>query len=188
VPALVVLALIGLSLAWRFTALGQYVQLDAMVARAEAMRKSRAALLAAPLLFVVLSLLLVPITLLRATTVIAFGPILGPIYALVGSTVAALVGYEIGRHAGGPAFQRFAGPRVERIRARIAGGGVLAMAALRLVPLGPFTFVNAACGAASIQRRDFMWGTILVMIPVLILMALAVSLVPALAGTVLPMA
>ena len=42
--------------------------------------------------------------------------------------------------------------------------------------------VNAACGAAGIHRRHFMFGTILVMLPTLVLMALAVSWFPALAG------
>jgi phospholipase D1/2 len=72
------------------------------------------------------------------------------------------------------------GPRVAKLRAKLQGGGVAAMAAMRLLPLGPFTFVNVACGAAGLKRRDFLLGTTIVMIPVLILMALAVSVVPSL--------
>jgi phospholipase D1/2 len=183
--ALVVLALVGLTLAWRFTALGELIQLDALVARAEQLRRSRGALAIAPLVFIGLGVLLVPITLLRAASVLVFGPLWGPLLALVGSTVAALIGFEIGRHAGGPVFQRFAGPRVLRIRERMHGGGALAVAGMRLVPLGPFMFVNAACGAAGIHRRAFVLGTILVMVPTLVLMALAVTWFPTLAGWLL---
>jgi phospholipase D1/2 len=182
---LLVLALVGLSLAWRYTALGEMVQVDALVIRAEELRRSPGALMVAPLVFIALSVLLVPITLLRVTSVIAFGPLWGPLLALVGSTVAAFLGFEVGRVAGGPVFQRLTGPRVERIRARVHGGGTLAVVALRLVPLGPFMVVNAACGAAGIQRRHFMLATILVMLPTLVLMALAVTWFPALAGWLL---
>ena len=53
---------------------------------------------------------------------------------------------------------------------------------MRLLPLGPFTFVNAACGAAGVKRSDFMWGTILVMLPLLVLLALALTVAPSLRG------
>jgi phospholipase D1/2 len=181
-PALLVLSLVGLSLAWRYTALGDLVELDTLIARAEQMRRDPSALALAPVVFVALSVVLVPITLLRVATVFAFGPLWGPLFALVGSAVAALIGFEVGRHAGGPLFERVAGPRVQRIRERVHGGGALAIAALRLVPLGPFMVVNAACGAAGLHRRAFMLGTILVMLPTLVLMALAVSWFPALAA------
>jgi phospholipase D1/2 len=169
------LALLGASLLWKYTALADLVRLDALVARAEQLRRYRLTLVLAPAIFVGLSLALVPITLLRAATVIAFGPLLGPVYALVGSVVAAFLGYELGRHAGGDALTRLGGKRLERIRERVHAGGVWAMAALRLVPLGPYTFVNAACGAAKIRRRDFLLGTTLVMIPVLVIMAIALK-------------
>ena len=180
--ALLVLAVIGLSLAWRYTALGDLVQLDGLVARAEEMRRSPGALAVAPLVFIALSVLLVPITLLRVTSVVALGPLWGPLCALIGSTVAAFIGFEVGRVAGSPLFERVAGPKVRRIRERMHGGGALAVAAMRLIPLGPFMVVNAACGAAGIHRRHFLLGTVLVMLPTLVLMALAVSWFPALAA------
>jgi phospholipase D1/2 len=179
------LALVGLSLAWRYTALGALIQPDVLIARGEALRESAWALAAAPLVFIGLAVVMVPVTLLRVTSVIVFGPLWGPLFALVGSAVAALVGFEVGRHAGGPFFARFTGPRVQRIRERVHGGGALAVVALRLVPLGPFMVVNAACGAAGIQRRPFMVGTVIVMVPTLVLMALAVTWFPALAGWVM---
>jgi uncharacterized membrane protein YdjX (TVP38/TMEM64 family) len=185
-PVLVLLALLAASLAWRYTALAQLVRPDELVAHAEALRKSHAAVLLAPLVFVVLSMLLVPVTLLRAATVITFGPLLGPLYALVGGAAAALIGHELGKRAGAPALEHYAGTTVARFRARLEGRGVLAVAALRMVPLGPFTIVNAVCGAASIKRRDFMLGTTLVMIPTLLLMALAVSLFPTLQARIFP--
>jgi phospholipase D1/2 len=181
-PTLLFLGIVALALVWKLTPLGRLVSVDALVARANAWRREPVALVAAPIVFVLLSLALVPITLLRVATVLAFGPLWGPIFALVGSTVGAWIGYEVGRLTGAPAFERVAGKytRVGNVRDKVAGGGVWSVCAMRLLPLGPFTFVNAACGAAGVPRRDFLLGTVVVMIPVLVLLALALTVAPAL--------
>ena len=49
--------------------------------------------------------------------------------------------------------------------------GVLAVVALRLVPVAPFTLVNLAAGASGIRPIDFMLGTVLGMAPGLGLLA-----------------
>jgi phospholipase D1/2 len=181
-PTLLFVGIVALALVWKVTPLGRLVSVDALVARAHAWRHQPAALVVAPLVFVLLSLALVPITLLRVATVLAFGPLWGPLFALGGSAVGAWIGYEAGRRAGADAFERVAGryTRVGAVRDRLAGGGVWAVCAMRLLPLGPFTFVNAACGAAGVPRRDFLLGTTLVMIPVLVLLALALTVAPVL--------
>jgi uncharacterized membrane protein YdjX (TVP38/TMEM64 family) len=186
-PILGLLAVVALMLVWRYTPLAQLVELDLLVAKAHAVRQNFVLLLLAPFIFAGLALLLVPVTILRATTVIAFGPILGPIFAMVGGAIAAFVGFSAGQFLGTAALEKLAGgARMTRFRARLERGGVLAIAAMRMVPLGPFTFVNAACGAANLRRRDFMLGTTLVMIPGLVLMALAVSIFPGLGDTIFP--
>ena len=186
-PVLFVLGLLAISLVWRYTPLARLVELDELVARAEALRQNPAVALLAPLIFIVLALLLVPVTLLRAATVITFGPLLGPVYALVGGVVAALIGHALGQRAGAAMLERLAGERVARVRERFQGpSGPLKIAAMRLVPLGPFTLVNAVCGAASIKRGDFILGTTLVMIPGLVMLALAMTIFPALQSTIFP--
>jgi phospholipase D1/2 len=179
-PVALLLALVGLALLWRYTALSDVVRLNQLLARAEALRAAPASALVVPLVFVVLAVLLVPVTLLRWTAVIAFGPVLGTIYASVGGALAALIGHEVGRRAGAESIERLSHGRVHRVRARMEGRGVLAVAAVRLLPLGPFTIINAVLGALGIPRRDFILGTVLVMVPTLILMALAVSAFPVL--------
>jgi uncharacterized membrane protein YdjX (TVP38/TMEM64 family) len=179
-PVALLVSLIALALLWRYTALSDVIQLNQLLARAEALRAAPASALVVPVVFVVLALLLVPVTLLRWTAVIAFGPILGTVYATVGGTFAALIGHEVGRRAGAESIERMSHGGVHKVRARMQGRGVLAVAAVRLLPLGPFTIINAVLGALGIPRRDFLLGTVLVMIPTLILMALAVSAFPAL--------
>jgi phospholipase D1/2 len=63
------------------------------------------------------------------------------------------------------------GPRLNRIRRAITRHGVLAIATVRMVPVAPFTVVNLAAGASRIPFIDYMLGTILGMLPGLVLMS-----------------
>lgn len=183
-PTILFLVIVGLALLWKVTPLSRLVSVDALVARARSWQHDPKLLAATPVVFVVLAVALVPITLLRVATVLAFGPLWGPLFALVGSIVSAWIGFEAGRLAGGDSFERLAASkaRVAKVREKLAGGGVWAVCAMRLLPLGPYTFVNAACGAAGVKRSDFLWGTVLVMLPLLALLALALTVAPSLRG------
>ncbi len=48
---------------------------------------------------------------------------------------------------------------------------LLAIATVRLVPIAPFTFVNLAAGASKIPFPDYLFGTILGLVPGLFLMS-----------------
>ena len=63
------------------------------------------------------------------------------------------------------------GPRLNRIRRAITRHGVLAVATVRMVPVAPFTVVNLAAGASRIPFTDYVLGTILGMLPGLVLMS-----------------
>jgi phospholipase D1/2 len=63
------------------------------------------------------------------------------------------------------------GPRLNRVRRSMARGGVLAMAAVRLVPVAPFTVVNLVAGASRIPFADYVLGTIIGIAPGLALMS-----------------
>ena len=84
---------------------------------------------------------------------------------------SALALYAIGARFGQDALRRLLGPRLDRVRARIARQGVLAVAAVRVVPVAPFTFVNLALGASAIKLVDYVAGTLLGMLPGLIVMS-----------------
>jgi uncharacterized membrane protein YdjX (TVP38/TMEM64 family) len=79
-----------------------------------------------------------------------------------------LVTYGIGAHFGQAALRRLIGERLERIRQRIVRRGVFAIAAIRLVPIAPFTIVNLTAGASAIRLADYIAGTLLGMLPGLV--------------------
>ena len=112
-----------------------------------------------------------PVTILIAATAAAFGPWFGFLYATLGVLASALAIYGIGAYLGRGALSNLLGARLDRIRERIARQGVLAVAAVRVVPVAPFTFVNLAAGASSIKLVDYVAGTFLGMLPGLIVMS-----------------
>lgn len=118
-----------------------------------------------PLLFVLLYTLR-PLTLLSAGlfTLAAgylFGPVWGPLYAIVGSNAGALLAYGLGAlfgHGWGVEGQRWArlGPHVARLR-RNSFEGVLLMRLLLL----PYDGVNFLCGVLRVGWQPFLLGSTL---------------------------
>jgi phospholipase D1/2 len=129
----------------------------------------------APLLvigvYVVGGLIAFPVLLLIAATAAAFGPAAGLAYAAAGSLASAMVTYAIGVALGRDALRAVIGPRLRRVQRRIVRGGVLTIAAIRLVPIAPFTVVNLVAGASEIRFSAFVAGTVLGMAPGLIVMS-----------------
>ena len=68
-------------------------------------------------------------------------------------------------------LRKWMGPRLTRIRQKIVKQGVLAIAAIRMVPVAPFTLVNMVAGASGIKLIDYTAGTLLGLLPGLILMS-----------------
>lgn len=118
------------------------------------------ALPAVMLAFVVLGLALVPVILLVAATGIAFGPLLGPVYAMAGCLASASTGFAIGRLLGLQQVHRLCGERVACVMRSLTRNGTLAVFLVRKVP-APFTLVNIIVGASTVRFLDFIVGTVL---------------------------
>ena len=120
--------------------------------------------------FVVLGLAFVPVVLLIAATGVAFGPWLGPVYAMAGSVASASVGFAIGRSLGIGRVEHIAGPRAVRIAHALERNGTLAVFLFRKIPL-PFLLANLVAGASPVRYRDFLVGTVLGMAAVVVALA-----------------
>jgi phospholipase D1/2 len=68
-------------------------------------------------------------------------------------------------------LERALGPRTSRVRRAIVRRGMLAVAAVRLVPIAPFSLVNLVAGASRIPFADYVSGTAIGMAPGLIIMS-----------------
>lgn len=157
---LIVVVLCGLAILLRSALASTPIDLDELTARLESHRYAWYALPAVLLAFVVLGLALVPVVLLIAATGIAFGPLLGPIYAMAGCLSSAATGFAIGRMLGLQRVTQLGGERIIRITRALKRNGTLAVFLVRKVP-APFTIVNIVVGASTIRFRDFMAGTLL---------------------------
>ncbi|MCC6889546.1 MAG: TVP38/TMEM64 family protein, partial [Hyphomicrobiales bacterium] len=165
------IAVVLLMLVWRITPVAQLTKPDTIQAWFATIAAMPAAPLIVPALFVLAGLLVFPVTVLIVATAAAFGPWLGFAYAAIGAIASAVVTYGIGVAVGQKALDNALGPRLNRIRRRIASQGVLAVALVRMVPIAPFTVINLAAGASRIPFVDYVIGTALGMLPGLVLMS-----------------
>ena len=136
------------------------MNLDEIAAWLSAHRYTWYALPAVMLAFVVLGLAMVPVILLIAATGIAFGPLLGPVYAMAGCLASASTGFALGRWIGLQRLTQLGGERIVRVTRTLKRNGTLAVFLVRKIP-APFTLVNIIVGASTVRFRDFIVGTVL---------------------------
>jgi uncharacterized membrane protein YdjX (TVP38/TMEM64 family) len=149
--------------------------LPVLVERLSALRSSPVAALAMLGVFLVGGLLVFPVNILIAASIVAFGPVVGAAIALLGSLASALLLHAIGSLLPERIHARFAGATVERMRERIVRHGVLAVAIVRLVPIAPYSIVSLAAGAAGVRRVPYLAGTALGMAPGIALYAVFID-------------
>jgi uncharacterized membrane protein YdjX (TVP38/TMEM64 family) len=109
----------------------------------------------------------VPVMLLVSLTGIAFGPVLGPLYAMTGCLASASTAFAIGRWIGPHHLNRWGGERMRRLMGLVRRNGTLAVFLIRKIPL-PFVLVNVMLGASAVGYREFVIGTALGMSAVVV--------------------
>lgn len=90
-----------------------------------------------------------------------FGALLVYLGALLGATLAFVIGRVLGREA----IERFTGARVARVDALLRRQGLVTVIGARLIPVLPFTIINYTAGLTSVRRGDYALGTALGIIP-----------------------
>lgn len=161
----VVLAVLLLILAWRYTPLAELISPERLTASFAEAANSPWALPVVLGVFVAAGLVAFPVTLLIAATAAAFGTWQGLLFATLGALASALVTYVIGRRLGAALLRQFMGPRIHRIARKVKDNGIFAVTMVRLMPTPPFTLVNLVAGAAKIRISDYLVGTALGLAP-----------------------
>lgn len=90
-----------------------------------------------------------------------FGSLLVYLGALLGATLAFVVGRSLGRDA----VERFTGARVARVDELLRRRGLATVIGARLIPVLPFTAINYTAGLTAVRRGDYALGTALGIIP-----------------------
>ncbi|KAF0813359.1 TVP38/TMEM64 family inner membrane protein YdjZ [Andreprevotia sp. IGB-42] len=165
IAAMITVLFFGLAAMWRWTPLSHYLHPEALSVLAQQIRDNPLSPLIMMAVYVLGALFVFPHAVLVAATGIVFGPWLGIFYALSGTGLSAAVTYGMGRKLGRDTLRRLGGQRMNKLSARLSRQGIISVALLRQIPLGPFVMVNIICGASHIRMRDFMLGTMLGMAP-----------------------
>ena len=108
----------------------------------------------------------VPRTLFNLASGLLLGNTVGIVVAMVGTTVAGLLAFGLARLLG----RDFVAKHLRRdslrsVHERLAGGGTLAVASLRLIPVIPFAPLSYCCGVLAVRPGPYTVGTVLGSLP-----------------------
>ena len=162
--------LAALSLAWSGTSLRQSLSPEQLLPRLQALGQATGPGLTV-FAFGLALCLAIPLTLLSFLVIAAFGPVTGFFCAMAGALLGAALSHGLGQLLGHEALCRIGGPRINQLSQSLGQRGVLAVVALRLVPIAPFALVNLVAGATHIRLRHMLLGTGLGMLPSTLVMA-----------------
>ena len=157
--------LLLLLLAWTYTPLADLADPEAVADALYSVRNEwwiYPAILAA---FVLGGIVLFPVTVMIAVSGMLLGPWTGWFYAMLGSMLSAWIGHTTGGWLGGSPVRNISGRAFRAVSQALKSQGVIAVAALRMVPVAPYTVVNMAMGAAGVSARVFLAGSFLGMLP-----------------------
>jgi uncharacterized membrane protein YdjX (TVP38/TMEM64 family) len=167
--AAVVVALVAI---WRFTPLATFVDRRHLAELGRAVAASPASPAIVVGVYVLLGLVLFPVTPMLAATALVFEPWHALGLGLLGALCSAAVGYAVGRIVARHRPRWIEAARFAPFRARLRRRGVTTMAVSRLLPVGNFTLANVLAGAIGLRFRDFILGNALGLLPSLVALTL----------------
>jgi len=155
----------GLAALWKFTPLADFLDAQRITSWARQFGSAWWAPLAVMAAYTPACLTMFPRPLITLFAVVAFGPWWGFAYAIAGVELAAWVTYVAGQRLNRGTVRRLAGRKLNRIVDVLQRRGLLAITALRLVPLAPFALEGIVAGAVRIKPWHFLAGTALGLLP-----------------------
>jgi uncharacterized membrane protein YdjX (TVP38/TMEM64 family) len=114
---------------------------------------------------------LVPGAVMTIAGGLAFGALWGSVWSLVGANLGALIAFWAGRFMGRSFVERIFGERFRHLLDRLVRNGFFLILYLRLVPVIPYNALNMLAGVSPISFRDYLWATLIGMIPGTVLFA-----------------
>ncbi len=157
--ALIVFAVAGLTALWKFTPLTDLLEADRVTRWAREVGERWWAPLVTMLAYTPAAATMFPRPLITLFAVVAFGPWLGFAYAMIGIEFSAWLTFLAGKRLDRDAVRRVAGVKLNEIIQVLRRRGLLAITALRLVPLAPFAVEGVVAGAVRVKLWHFMLGT-----------------------------
>lgn len=117
------------------------------------------------IIYVLLTIVLFPVTLLTLAAGVLFGPYWGTLYALVSATVGASCSFLIARYFAYELVQQRSPKMVKKLIAGVEREGWQFIAFTRLVPIFPFVLINYAFGLTQIRTATYTLTNFVFMLP-----------------------
>lgn len=156
---------IALALAWKLTPLAEATSPGRALAWVESFAAAWWAPIAIFLAFTPASFVMFPRQVITVAAAVAFGPWKGWLLSVAGVVFAAAVGWWLGRQVNEARVRRWAGPRFEPTAKLLRRRGLVAVMAVRALPVAPFTVESVVAGALRIKLSDLALGTLFGMAP-----------------------
>ncbi|MBB3664918.1 MULTISPECIES: TVP38/TMEM64 family protein [Prauserella salsuginis group] len=116
--------------------------------------------------YVVCTVAPIPRTVFNLAAGLLLGHVAGVLVATTATVLSGLCGFLLARLLGREFVTRHLHRTpVHAVNARLSGGGMLAVASLRLIPVVPFAPLSYCCGVSSIALRPYLVGTALGSVP-----------------------
>ena len=163
--AAIILALVGLALAWRYTPLADLITPEQIIASARGFGGIAWAPIAVAAAYVPASFTMFPRPLLTLSAVIAFGPWMGFAVAMTGIAGAAMCAFYAGQALRRDTVRRLAGKRLNRVSELLRKRGVVAAFVCSVAPVAPFVIVGMVAGAVRLKLWQYLAGTLAGMLP-----------------------
>ena len=168
----VLLILLALAAAWRWSPLAEWATRENLAAWAGKIKEQPLSFLIVMGVYIAGGFLMVPVTLLVGVTAMVFDPVMGALYALSGCLVSALITFWAGAGLGKQMVRKVAGKKLNHISRQMARQGILTVALIRNIPVAPFSLVNLIAGASHIKLKDYLLGTAAGMLPGILVITL----------------
>lgn len=168
VKPLAFLALLATLVAtWQYTPLSEWITIEELRSKLEAIEKLRFSGVLIVLSFAALATIGVPLTALIVAAGLMAGPWVGFAYAMAGGFISAMTLFALGRLliAWKGRARRVITGRFGRLIEKLRKHAILTTITVRIVPVAPFVVVCAVAGAARLRWRDYFIGSLIGSIP-----------------------
>lgn len=155
----------GLAALWRYTPLAEWVNPDQVTSVAREFGDRAWAPLIVLAAYTPACLLMFPRPLITLGAVVAFGPLLGFAYSVGGVLIAALVTYLAGFLLPRETIHSLGGNRLMHLADVLRRRSLIAMTAIRLVPIAPFAVAGPVAATIGVPLVPYMLGTFFGMLP-----------------------
>jgi uncharacterized membrane protein YdjX (TVP38/TMEM64 family) len=156
---------------WRYTPVAELVDPERLARRLDDLQHTPWAPFAFAAAFPLLGLVVFPVTALSALVAFLFPPHVAIAVSFSGIMMSAALLHWLGARFANR-VRSVLGSAVTRVDEALSDHGIVTIAAIRMIPLAPFTFVNLIAGAIGVRFRDYMLGSALGLTPGMIMLSL----------------